>query len=99
MEKGEPFFLKCNCGGAVTIMPPLQEEFVVCPLCESKIKILVLEGDPGYVAGLGSDGKTPTLIPVQGSSEPPLAPEEREQALRNIEETIKKRKPDGDIDS
>jgi hypothetical protein len=92
LERGEPFFLKCNCAGTVTIMPPLQEEFVVCPLCELKIKILVLEGDPGYIAGLGTDGKTPTLIPVQGSSAPPLTADERAKALRNIEDSIKNRK-------
>lgn len=48
LEKGEPFPLKCNCGGVVTIMPPFQDEYVVCPVCESKIRMLVIEGDPGY---------------------------------------------------
>ncbi len=92
LERAEPFVLRCNCTGTVTIMPPLQEEVVVCPECELKIKILIVDGDPGYIAGLGSDGKTPTLIPVQGSSVPPLTPKEREQALREIEDSIRSNK-------
>ena len=92
LKKGEAFFLRCNCEGTVTILPPFQEEFVVCPLCELKIKILVIDGDPRYVAGLGTDGKTPTLIPVQGSSAPPLTAHERAKALSNIEESIKSKK-------
>ena len=46
LEKGEPFPLECNCSGVVTIMPPFQDEFVVCPRCESRIRMLVIEGDP-----------------------------------------------------
>lgn len=99
VERGEVLFLKCNCGGAITVMPPLQEEVVVCPICESRIRIHVLEGDPGYIAGLGVDGKTPILILVQGSSVPPLSPKEREEALKNIQESIDKRKNDGDLSS
>ena len=44
LEKGVPFQLECNCGGVVTIMPPFQDEYVVCPRCESNIKMLVIEG-------------------------------------------------------
>jgi hypothetical protein len=89
----EVLFLKCNCSGVITVMPPLQEELVVCPVCESRIRILVIDGDPGYIAGLGSDGKTPMLFPVQGSKAPPLTGEEREAALRRIEESMRDRKP------
>ena len=67
LERGSPFPLSCNCGGVVTIMPPFQDEFVICPLCESKIKMLVIEGDPGYIIGADPDG-TPKLLPVQGSA-------------------------------
>lgn len=86
LEKSEPFQLHCNCGGVVTIMPPVQEEYVVCPRCESKIRMLVIEGDPGYVIGATPDGE-PTLLPVQGSSAPhpsTLSPEKREAILSDI---------------
>lgn len=86
IKKGEPFPIHCNCGAVITIMPPFQEEFVICPRCESSIKILVLEGDPGYVSGWNENG--PMLIPVQGSSKEALelTQEERESALRKIKE-------------
>jgi hypothetical protein len=63
-------------------MPPLQEELVVCANCESSIKLLVIEGDPGYVFGADPDGE-PMLIPVQGSSKEKLdiSSGEREKAL------------------
>ena len=69
LEAGKPFSLECNCGGVVTIMPPFQDEYVVCARCESRIKMLVIEGDPGYIIGADPDG-TPKLLPVQGSSKP-----------------------------
>lgn len=49
LERRKPFRLECNCGGVVTIMPPFQDEYVVCPRCEARIKMLVIEGDPGYI--------------------------------------------------
>jgi hypothetical protein len=91
VRSDNPFPLKCNCGAVVTIMPPFQDEFVVCPTCERTIKMLVVDGDPGYV--FGSDPKTsePMLIPVQGSSEKALSlsPEEREKLLRDVKERFK----------
>lgn len=69
LESGKPFPLECNCGGVVTIMPPFQDEYVICPRCESKIKMLVIEGDPGYIIGADPDG-SPRLLPVQGSRNP-----------------------------
>ena len=51
LEKGTPFPLRCNCGGMVTIMPPFQDEYVVCPQCEFRIKMIVITGDPGYIIG------------------------------------------------
>ncbi|AEO47161.1 hypothetical protein [Rhodospirillum rubrum] len=88
LESGKPFQLKCNCGGTVTILPPMQEESVYCPSCEAHIKVLCLEGDPGYVIGLGADGK-PMLIDVQGSKKTPshlLSEEARKAMLANVPE-------------
>jgi hypothetical protein len=94
LERGEPFKLHCNCGGVVTIMPPFQEEYVICPRCESKIHMIVLEGDPGYVIGATAGGE-PTLLPVQGSSAPhpsTLSPEKREALLSDIKSRYPKKK-------
>jgi hypothetical protein len=86
LEAGKPFQLECNCGGVVTIMPPFQDEYVVCARCESRIKMLVIEGDPGYIIGADPDG-TPKLLPVQGSSKPhpsKLSEAEREAILEQV---------------
>lgn len=85
---GKPFPITCNCGGLITIMPPLQEEMVVCAQCESRIKLLVLTGDPGYVFGQAPDGE-PMLIPVQGSSKEKLeiSSEERQRLLDEIKKS------------
>lgn len=85
VEAGNPIPISCNCGGIITIMPPLQEELVVCAKCESRIKLLVLSGDPGYVIGRAPDGD-PMLIPVQGSSQEMLdiSPQERKETLERI---------------
>ncbi len=69
LKTGKPFSLACNCGGVVIIMPPFQDEYVVCPKCESRIRMLVIEGDPGYIIGAEPDG-SPSLLPVQGSASP-----------------------------
>ncbi len=83
LKPGRPFLLECNCGGVVTIMPPLEEEYVICAVCESSIRMLVLEGDPGYIIGADADGK-PLKLPlglflfgVQSASVDPLAVEFR----------------------
>jgi len=94
LEKGEPFPLKCNCGGVVTIMPPFQDEYVICPGCESRIRMLVIEGDPGYIIGRTSEGEL-TLLPVQGSSKShpdALSQEEREAILSDIKAKLLKEK-------
>ena len=86
LEAGKPFPLECNCGGVVTIMPPFQDEDVVCARCESTIRMLVIEGDPGYIIGADPDG-TPKLLPVQGSSKPlpnKLSASEREAILATV---------------
>jgi hypothetical protein len=87
LETGKPFPLKCSCGGVVTIMPPFQDEYVVCARCERRIKMLVIEGDPGYIIGANPDG-TPKLLPVQGSSKPhpnSLSTKEREDMLAQVQ--------------
>lgn len=81
VQRGDPIPITCNCEGVITIMPPLQEELVVCPRCESRIKLIVLSGDPGYVVGRAPNGD-PMLIPVQGSSREKLEmPEEKRQEI------------------
>lgn len=90
LEAGKPFPVECNCSGVITIMPPFQDEYVVCPCCESKIKMLVIEGDPGYIIGADPDGK-PNLLPVQGSSKPhpnTLSAAERADILAKVQEQI-----------
>ena len=94
IETGEPFQLYCNCGGVVTILPPFQDEYVVCPLCECKIRMLVIEGDPGYIIGRTSDGE-PTLLPVQGSTKPhpsTISKEERDAILSKVSAKLQKEK-------
>lgn len=91
LESGKPFPLECNCGGVVTIMPPFQDEYVVCPRCESRIRMLAIEGDPGYIIGADPDG-TPKLLPVQGSSVPhpsKLSASECEAILARVQEQLK----------
>ena len=94
VQGGDPIPISCNCGGVITVMPPLQEELVVCAKCESRIKVLVLSGDPGYVMGRTPTGE-PMLIPVQGSSEEKLqiTPEQRQKALDEIKKRWHDRKP------
>jgi hypothetical protein len=90
LKAGKPFPLQCNCKGVVTIMPPFQDDYVVCPRCESRIKMLVIEGDPGYIIGADPDG-TPKLLPVQGSSKPhpsELSATERDAILAKVQEQI-----------
>jgi hypothetical protein len=97
-ERNEPLPITCNCGGLITIMPPIQENVVVCARCESRIKILVLEGDPGYVFGADPNGE-PMLIPVQGSSKEKLeiSDEERQKALEDVRSRFGKPKRGGDF--
>lgn len=86
LTKETPFQLTCNCGAKVTIMPPFQDDYVICPECESKIRMHVIEGDPGYIIGRAASGE-PMLIPVQGSSKPhpdALTRAEREAILSKI---------------
>jgi hypothetical protein len=95
VERGDPIPITCNCGGVITIMPPLQEELVVCPRCVSRIKMIVLSGDPGYVMGRAPNGE-PMLIPVQGSSKEKLeiSAEDRERALEEIRKSWEQKRND-----
>ena len=91
LEADKPFQLGCNCGGVVTIMPPFQDEYVTCARCESRIRMLVVEGDPGYIIGADPDG-APTLLPVQGSSKPhpsTLSLAERETILSQVQAQLR----------
>jgi hypothetical protein len=93
IEKSEAFFLKCNCGGTVTIMPPFQEESVICPSCESSIGIHVVEGDPSCFLGLDPKTGKEFLIHVQGSSAIPphqLPEQEREEIISKFKENLEK---------
>lgn len=75
-------------------MPPFQDEYVICPRCESKIRMLIIEGNPGYIIGKSSEGEL-TLLPVQGSTEPhpnTLSQAEREAILSNIRTKLPKEK-------
>lgn len=93
LETDQPFALECNCGGVVTIMPPFQDEYVDCTRCESRIKMLVIEGDPGYIIGSDPDG-SPKLLPVQGSTKPhpsKLSATEREAILKNVREQLERK--------
>jgi len=92
LQSGQPVPITCNCGGVITIMPPMREDIVVCPRCESRIKLNVLSGDPGYVMGMSPDGE-PMLIPVQGSSKEKLeiSEDERQRALNEIREKWKQK--------
>lgn len=92
LEAEAPFPLQCNCGGIVTIMPPFQDEYVVCPRCESTIKMIVIQGDPGYIIGADPDG-TPRLLPVQGGSQPhpsTLSQSERDSILASVQAQLGK---------
>jgi hypothetical protein len=94
VERGDPIPITCNCGSVITIMPPLQEDLVVCSGCESRIKLLVLSGDPGYVMGRAPDGD-PMLIPVQGSSREKLelSTEERQTILDRMKKDWEDKNP------
>jgi len=90
LKGAKPFPVECNCGSVITIMPPFQDEYVVCPRCELTIRMLVIEGDPGYIIGAGPDRK-PTLLPVQGSSQPhpnQLSQRQRDVILAKVNEQI-----------
>ena len=62
-----PFQLKCNCKSIISIYKPFASEYVICPRCELKIKLIMLSGSPGYVmVGDGKDGPF-RPVKVQGS--------------------------------
>jgi len=68
---GQTFHVECNCGGTAPITPPLKTEFVICPKCTAKIRVMVLDGDPGYMLGCDPSGKE-FLFTAQGSSTKPV---------------------------
>jgi hypothetical protein len=89
LKQERPFALECNCSGIVTIMPPFEEEFVVGPNWESTIKILAIEGDPGFTVGKSGAGEV-ILIPVQGSDKARnTSPVERARLLKEARESFR----------
>ena len=93
ISSGQTFEITCNCGGKAPVTAPLSTEFVVCPKCTAKIKVLLIEGDPGYIMGVDAGGE-PTLLPVQGSKaiHPSLLPpEERKRIIEDIKRNMPKR--------
>ena len=83
IRTGQTFHVTCKCGGRIPVTPPLSTSLVVCPGCHSTMKMLVDEGDTGFIIGATPEGQ-PMLIPVQGSSKSPddLSPEERDRILK-----------------
>jgi|HubBroStandDraft_6_1064221.scaffolds.fasta_scaffold02545_7 hypothetical protein len=94
LESGDAFPVHCNCSGIITVFSPFEEEFVVCPKCESRIGIHILDGDPGYIFGANPATGEPILIPVQGSSEQKLnlSPKERERLLAEARKRFSEKK-------
>ena len=93
LKLGRTFHVTCNCGGKMPITPPVRSEFVVCPQCQAIIKLLVIEGDPGYIIIRNPVTGEPDLAPVQGSAAKTpdqLTPEERAEILAKVKETIGK---------
>lgn len=90
IQQDEPIPIRCDCGGMITLIPPLEREVIVCPACKSRIKVVVVSGDPGYVSASTPNGD-PMLIPVHGSSPEKLAmsAEDREKTLDEIRNRIK----------
>ena len=90
---GRTFHVTCNCGGRMPITPPIKSEFVVCPDCHAIIKLLVIEGDPGYIIIKNPTTGEPDLAAVQGSTAKTpdqLTPKERADILTTVKEQIRK---------
>jgi hypothetical protein len=82
----------CNCGCFAILKKGFKRERWECFGCGSTIKMLALEGDPGYIAGLNPDG-SPKLIPVQGSdakSLNELTAEEKDRMLKAMLASVDK---------
>ena len=68
-------------------MPPFQDEYVVCPRCEARIKKLVIEGDPGYIIGADPDGAPSFFPPGQFQAAPgKLSAAERDAKIAQVNE-------------
>jgi len=85
--------IHCNCGTAVPWKPPFDENTVQCAHCSRRIGLMVVSGDPGYLAGDNADGSSFPMT-VHGSRSKPvhlLNAEEREK----LEHRWRKREEDG----
>jgi hypothetical protein len=92
LQPGKAFPLRCNCGGVAPVVPPMGSDSVTCPGCGARIRVMVLEGDPGYL--LGQDPKTGRefLFQAQGSSGPPpqtLPPEEQARIIAEMKKAAR----------
>jgi hypothetical protein len=96
LRDGKTFHVQCNCGGTAPITPPLKTEFVVCPKCTAKIRVMVMEGDPGYMLGRDPSGKD-FLFTAQGSSAKPvheLSQPEQESIIAKMKSQAKATRED-----
>ena len=87
----KPIELQCKCGGLVTVVPPLQQDYATCPKCGLTIGMVVIAGDPGFMVATPPGGK-PKLYGVRGSTKPhpdTLSSEERERILAQWEQANK----------
>lgn len=94
VENNQTFILTCNCGATVTIMPPFQDEYVRCYNCRSIIRMLLLEGDPGYLIGANEEGEW-ILLPVQGSAAKDLSlltDYEKKEIIKKAKKNMEKNK-------
>lgn len=92
LKPGEAFLLRCNCGGVAPIVPPLSSDAVTCPDCGARIRVMVLEGDPGYMVGQDPKTGREFLFQAQGSSAPPpqiLPPDEQARIISTIKAAAK----------
>ena len=91
LQPGKAFPLRCNCGGVTPIVPPLNFESVTCRDCGSNIRVMTLEGDPGYLLGLDPKTGREFLFQAQGSSAPSpqsLPPEEQVRIISEIKKAV-----------
>lgn len=87
--------IHCNCGTRVPWKKPFQESTVLCGNCGSRIGLMVVSGDPGYLVGVNPDG-TEFPMTVHGSRAKPaylLTAEERAEIVKswNAKESEKRK--------
>lgn len=86
--------ITCDCSNILTIDPPIQEQYIFCPNCESKINYIVLQGNPDYMPIQLPNGET-TMVDVAGSGAPSfdsLSLEEKQKMTSDFLEQVDKNK-------